>query len=77
MEIPEEERVQRGLAPWTPAQWKKGCNGQWAYRKSQLHKHYQGRVRCDDFNEALMRVGDQHNGENLSSRERRKLARQQ
>eukprot|EP00969_Alexandrium_andersonii_P106036 4678432-Alexandrium_andersonii.AAC.1 len=39
--------------------------------------YYQGRIRCDDFNEATMKVGDQRRGESLTSREKRKLARQQ
>eukprot|EP00969_Alexandrium_andersonii_P082509 3637218-Alexandrium_andersonii.AAC.1 len=77
MEIPKREWAKRGLAKLTLAQWKNACNEKWTVRKSQLAKHYIDRVKCDSFDEALMRVGNQYAEKDISNKQRRRLARQQ
>eukprot|EP00969_Alexandrium_andersonii_P230729 10189849-Alexandrium_andersonii.AAC.1 len=56
--IPKEQWFERGLQQLTLKERSKACNEQWTFRKSQLAHHYISRVKCDNFNEALMRVGD-------------------
>eukprot|EP00969_Alexandrium_andersonii_P150331 6647670-Alexandrium_andersonii.AAC.1 len=78
MEVPDCDREARGLQTYTASAWKKGCNEQWACRKAHVEGYFLGRVRCDEFNEALCRVGDQYgDDESVSNRQRRRLARQQ